>query len=125
MRRLLALMALGALLAGCDSGPDGPGDLTGTVRSRNSSLGGAVFEVVGKGIEGFAGAGGTKVFWARQENPTTYRVIVVGEGSGELTFTVSVQDRGDRKPRATLISVVDQGNNPLPATKDIEVKFAY
>lgn len=125
MRRLLSLMALATLLAGCDSGPNGPGDLAGSVRSRSSSLGGAVFEVVGKGIESFSGAGGTKVFWSRQGNPNTYRVIVVGEGGGELTFKVSVQDRGDGKPRATLISLVDQGNNPLPVTKDHEVKFAY
>jgi hypothetical protein len=83
-----------------------------------------VFEVVGAGIEGFSGAGGTKVFWARQENPNVYRVIVLGESGGDLKFSVAVQDRGGRMPRATVVSAVDLNNRPLlPITEAYEVKF--
>jgi len=123
MKRFIGLVVLAILAAGCDSGPSGPGDLAGSVRSPGPVLGGAVFEVVGRGIEGFSGAGGTKVFWARQENPAVYRVIVVGESGGELEFSVSVQDRSDRTPRATVVGVVDLNNQPLPVTKEYKVKF--
>ncbi len=125
MKRLIGLVALAILAAACDSGPSGPGDLAGSIQSPAPVLGGVVLEVVGKGIEGFSGAGGTEVFWARQEDPSTYRVIVVGESGGELGFTVSVRDRSDRKPRATVVGVVDLNNQPLPVTEGYEVKFTH
>ncbi len=124
MKRTFGLMILVLLAVGCDSGPDGPGDLTGSIRSPAPSVGGVVFEVVGGGIVGFSGAGGTKVFWARQENASVFRVIVIGGTGGELNFTVSVQDRGGRMPRATVVSVVDVNNLPLPVTEDYQVKFS-
>ena len=124
MRRFIGLVVLASLAVGCDSGPDGPGDLSGSVLSPDPALGGVVFEVVGAGIEGFSGAGGTRVFWARQEDPIVYRVIEIGESGGELKFSVSVQDRGGRLPRATVVSAVDLNNHPfLPVTKEYEVKF--
>jgi len=124
MRRLFGLMVLASLVIGCDSGPDGPGDLTGSVQSPSPSLGGVVFEVVGAGIEGFSGAGGTWVSWARQEDPIVYRVIVLGESGGDLKFSVAVQDRGGRMPRATVVSAVDLNNRPLlPITEGYEVRF--
>jgi len=124
MRRFIGLMVLAILAVGCDAGPDGPGDLSGSVQTPSPSLGGVVFEVVGAGIEGFSGAGGTKVFWARQDNPIVYRVIVLGESGGDLKFSVAVQDRGGRLPRATVVSAVDLNNRPLlPITEGYEVKF--
>jgi hypothetical protein len=124
MRRLLVVAALALSVGACDSGPDGPGDLAGQVQSPAPSLGGAVFEVVGSGIEGFSGAGGTRVFWARQDNPVAYRVIVLGDGGGELAFTATVKERGGRLPRSTVVSAVDTENRPLPVTKDFKVKFS-
>ena len=124
MRRFIGFVVLAVLAVGCDTGPDGPGDLSGSVRSSGLPLGGAVFEVIGGGIQGFSGAGGTKVFWARQEDPVVFRVVVVGGGSGDLTFSVSVQDRGGRFPRATLVSLVDVNNVPLPVTGEYDVTFA-
>jgi hypothetical protein len=124
MRRLIGLVVLATLAIGCDSGPSGPGDLTGSVLSPSPSLGGAVFEVVGAGVEGFSGAGGSKVFWARQADPAVYRVIVIGESGGELKFSVSVQDLGGPNPKATVVSAVDLNNSPLlPITKEFKVKF--
>lgn len=123
MKRSFSLLALALLLAGCDSDPRGPGDLTGTFTGAGDPPGGVVLEVIGSGIVGFSGEGGTKVFWAPQENPSTYRVIVVGEGSSDLSFLTSVEDVGKRMPRATVVSVVNQENIPLPVTGDYQVKF--
>jgi len=125
MRRLFgSLTATAALLAaGCDSGPDGPGNLVGSVQSPSASLGGVVIEVVGPAIEDFSGEGGTRVFWARQEDPGVFRVIAVAEGGGSLNFTASVQERSGKLPRATVISAVDSQNRPLPVTTEYKVRF--
>ena len=122
MKRLLVAAVLSLWAVGCDSGPDGPGDFSGTLQTNAGSVGGVVLEVVGTGIEGFSGAGGTKVFSAVQADPKVHRVIVIGEG-GELTFQVSVQDRGRGKPKATVINAVDLENRPLPVTQDFKVRF--
>jgi len=124
MRTLIGGILALFLLAGCDSGPDGPGDLSGTVQSSGSPLGAVVIEVVGAGIEGFQGTGDTKVFWARQEDPNIYRVVVVGDGSGDLRFSVSVRDRGARVPRALVASAVDAENGILPVANDLRVRMS-
>jgi len=124
MRTLIGGILALFLLAGCDSGPDGPGDLSGTVQSSGSPLGAVVIEVVGAGIEGFQGTGDTKVFWARQEDPNIYRVVVVGDGSGDLRFSVSVRDRGARVPRALVASAVDAENGILPVANDLRVRIS-
>ncbi len=123
MRHLLVGAAFCLVAMGCDSGPDGPGDFTGTLRSDGVALGAVVLEVVGNGVEGFSSAGGTKVFWAVQSDPKIHRVIVIGEGNGNLSFQVSVQDRGRGKPKATVVNAVDLENRPLPVTRDFKVRF--
>ena len=123
MKRLAAVLMLASLVGACDSGPEGPGDLTGRVQTSGPDLGAVVFQVVGTGIEKFTGTGGTKAFWAQQTDPKTFRVILVGEGGGELTFSASVQDRSKGLPRATVVSVVDLENRPLPVTNDFKVKY--
>jgi hypothetical protein len=123
MRRLLVCAAVGLAAVGCDSGPDGPGDFTGTLRSDGLALGAVVLEVVGNGVEGFSSAGGTKVFWAVQSDPKVHRVIVIGDGFGTLSFQVSVQDRGRGKPKATVLNAVDLENRPLPVTQEFKVRF--
>lgn len=124
MKKLVGVMALAMGMWACDTGPDGPGDLSGLVRGGSQDLGAVVFEVVGAGIEGFSGAGGSRVFWARQENPVVFRVIVVAENGGDLSFSANVSDRGGRMPRATLVSAVDTENRPIPVTEGMEVRFA-
>ncbi len=123
MKRLVGVMALAICLGACDTGPDGPGDLTGSVGAGTQDLGGVVFEVVGAGIEGFSGAGGSRVFWAQQENPVVFRVIVVSENGGDMRFSATVTDRGGRMPRATVVSAVDTENRPVPVTEAMEVRF--
>lgn len=125
MRRGLFLTLLPFLVVGCDSGPSGPGDLTGSIQAPNASLGAVALEVVGPGIEGFSGAGGSRVFWAPGDNPAAFRVIVVSEHGGEVRFTVAVRDLAKRKPRSTVISMVDLENRLLPVTGDVKVRFRY
>jgi hypothetical protein len=124
MKKLIACLLTVSALVACDSGPEGPGDITATVRSSGPTLGAAVVEVVGTGIEGFSGAGGTQVFWAQQESPMAFRVVVVGDGSGDLTFNVTVRDRGARVPRTLIVSAVDTDNVTLPVTDDYRVGFS-
>jgi hypothetical protein len=123
MRRIAFFMALFLGTAACDSGPSGPGNLTGWIRSAGPELGGVALEVVGPGIDGFSGTGGTQVFWAPRGTADTYRVVVVGSSPGDLQFNVSVQDVGGSKPVATLIHVVDGDNLPRPATGQFRVRF--
>ena len=125
MRRLAVVGVLVLSIFGCDSGPDGPGDITGTLLSPDVVVGGVVLEVVGQGVQSFSGTGGTKVFWATQADPKVHRVVVIGQGSGDLEFKVSVEDRGKQKPRATVINLVDAKNRTLPVTTDYKVRFSY
>lgn len=125
MRRFgLPAMLLALLLAACDTGPSGPGDLTGFVETPGPVLGGAVLEVVGKGITGFSGSGGTHVFSAPTAEEATYRVVLLTETPGQLQFRVAVQDRGARKPTVSVVTVVSGSNLPLPATDDYRVRFS-
>ncbi len=124
MRRLVLILSSLALLAwGCDSGPSGPGELTGSVQTPGPPLGGAVLEVAGKGITGFSGAGGTQVLWAATATADTYRVVLVSQTPGPLQFRVAVEDRGGRKPDATVVSLVSGENLPLPPTDGYRVSF--
>lgn len=123
-RRAFSLALIIGLVAwGCDSGPSGPGNLVGTVQSVDRPVGGAVLEVVGKGIQGFSGAGGSRVFWAPKGTTDTYRVVVITPTAGDPQFQVAVADLGAGKPRATVISVVDGSNLTLPPTSDYKVRF--
>ena len=125
MRRLAAVLTLLFLAWGCDSGPNGPGNLTGEVRSKGPDLGGAVLQVVGRGIEGFSGVGGSRVFWEPMGSDDSYRVVVITEAPGDLHFQVSVEDLGERPPSATIVSLVDGQNTNLPATNDYQVRFTH
>ena len=124
MRRLSLVATLALALAACDSGPSGPGDLLGRVETPGPVLGGAVLEVVGKGVTGFSGSGGTQVFSAATGGEATYRIVLLAQTPGQLQFRVAVQDRGAKKPAVSVVSVVSGGNVPLPATADYRVRFS-
>jgi hypothetical protein len=125
MRRLAAVAALALLAWGCDSGPKGSGEYVGSIQTPGPVLGGAVLEVVGKGIEGFSGSGGSRVFWAaRPDLQDGYRVIVLhASPSGEIQFRVSVQDLAEGRPLASIVNLVGVDDLTLPATPEYRVRF--
>ena len=123
MRRLAWLISGLILVVACDSGPSGPGELTGILETPGPVLGGAVLEVVGKGVTGFSGSGGTHVFSASTGTENTYRVVLLAQTPGPLQFRVSVQDTGAKKPSVSVVSVVTGGNISLPPTADYTVRF--
>ena len=124
MRRFGLLVTLILTFGACDPGPSGPGDLTGIVETPGPVLGGAVLEVVGRGIMGFSGSGGTHVFFAATGVEDTYRLVLLAETPGQLQFRVSVRDKGAKKPAASVVNVVSGSNLPLPATADYGVRFS-
>ena len=124
MSRLVLLVGMALTLAACDSGPSGPGELTGFDETPGPVLGCAVLEVVGKGITGFSGSGGTHVFSAPTGVEATYRVVLLAQTPGQLQFRAAVQDRGAKKPAVSVVSVVSGSNLPLPATADYRVRFS-
>ena len=123
MKRFAMMLTVVVFASACDSGPSGPGDLTGTVQTVGAPLGGAVLEVVGKGITGFSGAGSTQLFYAATQEENTFRVVLISSSPGDLQFTVSVEDKGGKKPSASVVKLVSGGNLPIPATADYTVAF--
>ena len=123
MRRFATTLMLMSLLGACDRGPDGPGDLAASLETPGVPVGGMVLDVVGAGIEGFSGEGGSRVFWVPQESPSAYRVVVIGPEGSDPAFAVSVEDVGRRFPRTTVVSIVNRDNLPVPVTEDYQVRF--
>jgi hypothetical protein len=125
MKRIVVVFALSLLAWGCDSGPKGPGEFVGSVESPGPLLGGVVLEVAGKGIEGFSGAGGSRVFWAAREGfQDSYRVMVIQpSASAEIQFRVSLMDLAEGRPRASIANLVGGDNFTLPATPEYRVRF--
>lgn len=124
MRRRRLLTAVAALtaaaLSACDSGPDGPGTVAGTVTGA-SDLGAAVLDVVWMGVQGFEGQGSTQVYAAPvagEEN--RYRVILVGPTGGDLRFGIRVDDLYLEGPVVTVVEAATAANLALPVT-DVRV----
>ena len=118
----LALVMIGG--AGCDDGPSGPGELTGLVETPGPILGAAVLEISGKGITGFSGSGGTRVFHSVAAQGDPHRLVLLAQTPGQLQFRVSVQDLGAKRPAVSVVNVVSGENMPLPATADYKVRFS-
>lgn len=113
---LLAALALAASLAasGCD-GPSGPGALTATVTAPQA-LGGAVIEVVGPGIRGFEGAGGSQVFSAAVSTAEgRHRVLVMHPDGGTLRFAIRVDDVSQDAIGASVVHATSPTNDPVAA----------
>ena len=122
---LLSLFVMAWLVGACDPGPSGPGEFDGVLEASATAVGGVAMEVVGPGIEGFSGAGTTRVLWAATDVENTYRVVAVNQVAGAVRFQVSVQDLGADKPRATIISLVDGNNGALEITNAYRVAFTH
>lgn len=123
MRRLAFALLILLTPLGCDDGAGGPGQLTGAVVTPGPVLGGAVVEVVGKGITGFSGLGATRALWAPTATVDTYRVVLLSSSAGALQFQVSVEDVKGKRPQGSLVSLTTVENLPVPATADYEVTF--
>lgn len=115
--RVRALALVGVLVvAGCDSGPKGPGVLTARVTSPQP-LGAVVLEFTGGGITGFQGQGTTQVFGAIGSGGSdTHRVILVSpSGATEIRFGIEFADRGGKMPSVAAISAASPANAALTA----------
>ena len=111
LRNAVATVALfGALmLAGCDSGPSGPGTLIASVTG--NSLGGVVLEITGVGIQGFEGLDNTQAYAAPLAgSPNAYRVLLIVPGGGDLRFEIQVEDVGMDDPVMTVVSAAGADN---------------
>ncbi len=101
--RARCALAVGALvLVGCESGPSGPGALEAIVTG--DMLGGVLLQVDGPGIQGFTALGDARVFGAPDAvRPGRHRVIVIAPSSGELRFTIDVDDLEMEGPVITVL----------------------
>ena len=103
---LLALLAVAA----CDSGPSGPGALV--VRVSGPSLGGALIDVSGSGIQGFAGRGSTQAYGASVGvGGAAHRVLLIDPNGTEIVFEILVDDLGMEGPTLTVVSATGVDNS--------------
>lgn len=97
-------------LAACDSGPKGPGTLVATV-SAGGALGAVTLEVVGPGVTGFEGVGGTHAYGtvvsARQNR---HRVVLADPVGGTLQVAIAVQDVRADAPTVTVVAAAGTDN---------------
>jgi len=127
MRSRFALAALAAAaltgMSACDSGPDGPGTVSGTVTGA-ADVGAVVLDVIWAGVQGFEGQGSTQVYAAEVAGEVgRYRVILVGPAGGDLSFGIRVDDVYLEGPVVTLIEAT--GTNNLPrSVGDLRVLLA-
>ena len=126
MRRALVMVALasGVLVGACDSGPKGPGQLTGRLRSGPIPVGAIVLEFTGTGITGFSGVGATKVFFAENE-PGVFRVVMATPTAGEMNFLISVEDLEAPLPTVNSVEAVDSNNGGLGDLTGISVEVKH
>jgi hypothetical protein len=113
-RFTLAVLTAAALtgLSACDTGPDGPGTVSGTVTGA-VDVGAVVLDVIWAGVQGFDGQGSTQVYSAAVAGEQDrYRVILVGPTGGEISFGIRVDDVYLEGPVVTLIDAT--GTNNLP-----------
>jgi len=107
--RWYVAVALALTVAACDSGPKGPGSLTGTVTG--APFGGVVLSVDGAGIEAFDGLGNTRAYGAPLLSaPDRHRVVLVDPAGGTLRFEIRVQDLGMEDPVITVLVATDTDN---------------
>ncbi|MDH3422233.1 MAG: hypothetical protein OEN00_04540 [Gemmatimonadota bacterium] len=118
MSRLVLVGLLCVALTGlsaCQTGPDGPGTVSGRVTGP-ADLAAAVLDVVWAGVQGFEGQGSTQVYSAEVAGePDRYRVILVGPAGGDLTFGIVVDDVYLEGPIVTVVNAAGSDNLPRSA----------
>jgi hypothetical protein len=121
---LLATAAVLAFLS-CDDGPSEPpagaGDLVVHLVSPNGSEGAAVFETSDEGIVG-VDCEACDVFYRRAGG--TSRIVVLMTISGEVHFTMSVEDR-QSPPELQVVQVADASNELRDDVSGYTVRFSW
>lgn len=123
-RPALALALAGILaLAGCDSGPEGPGVLPARVTSPQP-LGAVVVEFTGTGITGFEPRGTTRVFGAAGgAGSTRHRVILVSPaGATDIPFGIAFTDRAGDMPSVVAV-VAASPTNAVVSSAGLKVRI--
>lgn len=109
-------VAVALLLGGCDSGPEGPGTVDARVVAGETGAAAAVLEVRGRGVQGFEGAGDTRIYSAPVSGtPPYHRVVLVSPDAGGMRFRIRVEDRGARLPTGTVVLAADTANAEVSA----------
>ena len=119
----ILVMAVAMMLGACDWGPEGPGQLSGVLRAGPISVGAVVLEIRGTGIEGFSGAGQTKIFHAEPE-PDVHRIVLLNSAPGQFGFSVIVQDVSALLPAVIPLQAVDSENEPMVDLTVISVNIS-
>jgi len=119
MRHAVALGVF--VLAGCDSGPSGPGAIEAIVTGE--TLAGVLLQVDGAGIRGFSARGDARVYGAPDaDRPGRHRVIVISPSSGELRFAIDVDDLDMEGPSITILQATRADNRLVtPSAASIRI----
>lgn len=119
------LVALLVAFTACDDEPSGPGTFTVTVEAGAVSLGAAVVELRGGGLEDVeplasgwthlervAGGGGPS---------DVHRLLIISQEGGTLSAVLRVRDVGAR-PTASVLVASDDDDQPLASLDDLTVR---
>lgn len=126
IRRAAGLLLAAALaVAGCDSGPSGPGTLQGVLEAPDQGpVGAALVTVSGDDVRGISPEGSTRAFSSGPAPDGTWRVLLVNTGTaGTLRFGVEVRDVGAAPPAATVVELVDGNNIPVTSVAGARIRF--
>ena len=121
LRVALAASLTSFVLAGCDSGPSGPGSYYG--RAIGPSVGGVVLEIEGTGIQGFTGRGSTRAYSAPVPGrPNTHRLVLIDPQGGDLGFDMLVDDLDMHRPYVTVVEATGTDNRRA-APGSVTIRF--
>ncbi len=123
LRSVLTVAMALVFAAGCgDDLPKGPGDFQGSVEAGATAIGAIVVNISGVGIGAIKGVGGTRAF-ADDDVSNSKRVVLVTEASGQLRFTVHLEDRSAIAPTGTVVEAIGLDNEPIANLGGITVRI--
>lgn len=123
-RSVLTVATAVLFSAGCgDDLPEGPGDFQGSVQAGSTDIGAIVVSISGVGIGEITGVGSTRAF-ATDDVSGAKRVVLVTEVTGDLNFSVHVEDLSATEPTATVVEAIDLQNQPITDLVGITVRLS-